>query len=123
VNADSVIRRFRDLCLGFPESSEADSWGHPNFRAGKRTFATIEWIKGRPSFAFRVGAEETNVLLLRSEQVFSTPYGKGKWVSLWADVPPNWDFVQELTERSYRSVALKRMIVALERAKAQGACE
>jgi hypothetical protein len=49
-----VLQRLRDLCLSLPETSETDSRGHPNFRAGKRTFVTFEWIKVRFSIAFAV---------------------------------------------------------------------
>ena len=47
-----VVEKLRALCLSFPETSETSSWGHPNFRAGKRTFAAFERVKGRPSIAF-----------------------------------------------------------------------
>ena len=111
---DKVFRRFRDLCLMMPETTETGSWGHPNFRAGKRTFATCEWIKDRPSFAFRLGADEVDPLLLQDDQFFATPYGRGQWASIWADGPIDWNLVGHLVERSYRQVALKRMIAALE---------
>lgn len=110
----ALLERFRRLCLNFPETSEVESWGHPNFRAGKRTFATFEWIKGKPSVAFRVGTDDVDLLLLQHEQFFATPYGKGRWISIWADGDLNWQFVEELAERSYRRVALKRMIAALD---------
>ncbi len=109
---DRVLQRLRELCLSLPETSEVGSWGHPNFRAGKRTFATFEWIKGRPSIAFRLDPPDVG-LLLRRKQFFVTPYGRGLWVSLWADAPLNWRFVGHLLRRSYRVVALKRTIRVL----------
>jgi hypothetical protein len=33
-----IVAKLRRLCLALPETSERASWGHPNFRAGKRTF-------------------------------------------------------------------------------------
>lgn len=45
---------------------------------------------------------------------FPTPYGRGKWVSLWADAALDWRFVEELLGTSHRLVALKRMISALD---------
>jgi hypothetical protein len=51
---DRVLQRLRELCLSLPETSEVGSWGHPNSRAGERTFATFERIDGRPSIAFRL---------------------------------------------------------------------
>ena len=89
------------------------SWGHPNFRAGKKTFAAFEVVHGRPSIAFRLNPTDVD-LLLRRRHFFATPYGRGLWVSVWADVPLNWRLVGHLLERSYREVALKRMIAALD---------
>ena len=107
-----VLRRLREYCLSLPETSEADSWGHPNFRAGRRTFATFEWIGRRPSIAIRLEAVDVDLLLQR-KHFFVTPYGRGRWVSVWVDVPLNWRLVERLLRQSYRLVALNRMIAAL----------
>jgi predicted DNA-binding protein (MmcQ/YjbR family) len=111
--SDHVLQRVRARCLALPESSEAGSWGHPNFRAGKKTFAAFEWIKERPSIAFRLNPTDVD-LLLRRKGFFATPYGQGRWVSVWADGALNWRLVGHLLEQSYRLVALKRMIAALD---------
>jgi predicted DNA-binding protein (MmcQ/YjbR family) len=108
-----VVTKLRVLCLSFPETSEVSSWGHPNFR-GKRTFATFEIVKGRPSIAFRLEAIDANLLLTR-KNFFATPYGQGRWVSVWLDGRVDWRLVARLVERSYRTVANKRMITALDR--------
>ena len=113
-SAAATLQRLRTLCLSFPETSEVQSWGHPNFRAGKKTFVTFERIKGRPSIAFRLNTTDVDLLLSR-RQFFPTPYGRGKWVSAWADVPVSWGLVKRLAERSYRLAALKRMTAALDR--------
>ena len=113
-SADQALTRLRSLCLSLPETTETGSWGHPNFRAGKRTFAAFEWIKERPSIAIHLGSAETAAFLLQHNDSFETPYGRGKWVSIWADRPLNWALLQDLVERGYRSVALKRMLRALE---------
>ena len=113
---DRGIQRVRKLCLALPESREVGSWGHPNFRAGKRTFVAFERIKGRPSIAFRLNPTDVD-LLLRRKEFFDTPYGQGQWVSVWADGSLQWRLVERLLERSYRAVALKRMIAALDGAK------
>ena len=111
---DRVLQHLRELCLSLPETSEVGSWGHPNFRAGKRTFATFERVDGRPSIAFRLNTTSVG-LLLRRKQFFVTPYGLGQWVSVWADAPLNWRYVAHLLRRSYRVVALKRMISVLDK--------
>jgi predicted DNA-binding protein (MmcQ/YjbR family) len=108
-----TLQKLRKLCLAFPETSETSSWGHPNFRAGKRTFATFERVKDRPSIAFRLDRPDVARLLGR-KQFFTTPYGRGQWVSMWADTALDWRLIADLLERSYRLLANKRMIRALE---------
>ena len=109
-----MVQKLRSICLAFPETTEKTSWGHPNFRAGKRTFAAFEIVGGRPSIAFRLPPADV-ARLLRRKQFFATPYGRNLWVSVWADGRMNWRAVTLLLRRSYRTVALKRMIDALER--------
>jgi len=110
---DRVLEKLRAMCLALPETSERVSWGHPNFRAGQRTFATFERVQARPSIAFRLDRDDVERLLHR-KQFFSTPYGRGQWVSVWADRALDWRLVGVLLQRSYRTVALQRMITALE---------
>lgn len=109
-----ALARMRRRCLGLPETSEAGSWGHPNYRAGKKTFAAFEWIQGRPSIAVRLEAAEVDYLRSRHGNFFLTPYGRGIWVSVWADKAIDWALVDELVERAYRKVALQRMLAALD---------
>ena len=109
----TTLGRLRTLCLTYPEASEAPSWGHPNFKAGKKVFVAFEQIKGRPSIAFRLEPDDVDRLLMR-RQFFVTPYGRGQWVSLWADGALDWKAVADLVDRSYRVVALKRMTTALD---------
>jgi predicted DNA-binding protein (MmcQ/YjbR family) len=113
---NEALRRVRKQCLSLPDTTEVASWGHPNFRAGKRTFVTFEWIKGRPSIAFRLNPTDVD-LLLRRKGFFVTPYGQGRWVSVWADTSLNWRLVERLLQQSYRLVALKRMVATLDRTR------
>jgi len=110
---ERTLAKLRALCLSLPETSETASWGHPNFKAGKKTFVAFERVKGRASVAFRLEPDEVE-RLLRRKRFFATPYGRGLWVSVWADGPVDWRAVQDLVDRSYRVVALKRMLTALE---------
>jgi predicted DNA-binding protein (MmcQ/YjbR family) len=89
------------------------AWGHPVFKAGTKTFAAIEPVKGRSSIAFRLDPVDVD-LLLRRKPFFVTPYGRGLWVSAWADAALDWPLIGNLVERSYRTVALKRMLTALD---------
>ena len=102
------------MCLALPEARETVAWGHPVFKAGSKTFAAIEPVKGRPSIAFRLNPVDVDLLLQR-RPFFVTPYGRGLWVSAWADAALDWRLIGSLVERSYRVVALKRMLHALAR--------
>jgi predicted DNA-binding protein (MmcQ/YjbR family) len=108
-----IVGKLRTLCLRFPETSETSSWGHPNFRAGKRIFSAFEIVKGRPSIAFRLEVTDID-RLLRKKNFFATPYGQGRWASVWVDGPVDWRLVARLLECSYRIVANKRMIATLD---------
>ena len=103
----------RRLCLALPETQEALAWGHPVFKAGTKTFAAIEPIDGRQSVAFRLAPLDVDLLLTRPS-FFVTPYGRGQWVSTWADASVDWPLITRLVERSYRVVALKRMLTRLD---------
>ena len=52
--------------------------------------------------------------LSKDPQFFPTPYGRGQWVSTYIDGEFDWSTVEELVQASYRLVALKRMIAALD---------
>jgi predicted DNA-binding protein (MmcQ/YjbR family) len=111
--SDRTLERVRRLCLALPEARETVAWGHPVFKAGPKTFAAIEPVKGRPSIAFRLEPVDVD-LLLKRPPFFVTPYGRGLWVSAWADAPLDWPLISSLVERSYRTVALRRMVKALD---------
>jgi predicted DNA-binding protein (MmcQ/YjbR family) len=74
---------------------------------------TYEIVAARPSIAFRLEPDEVRDYLLM-KGFFPTPYGRGAWVSLDATKRIRWRLVDALVERSYRVVALKRMIDRLD---------
>ena len=113
VFARPVFARARRLCLALPETTEATSWGHPNFRAGRKTFCAFEMIKGRPSIAVKLAAADASRVLARRDG-FATPYGRGQWASVWVDGDIDWSRIQALIERGYRNVATKRMLTLLD---------
>ena len=110
---DPMLLRVRKLCLSLPETSEATSWGHPNFRAGKRIFVAFEQIGGVDTIAFHLHPFEVEER--EGQAGFTrTPYGQGRWVSLSIRPRPDWKFIEDLVLRSYRLVAMKRMISKLD---------
>lgn len=99
-----VFARVRKICMTYPEATEKSSWGHPNFRAGKKTFVTLEVWQGRPSIALRLEAEQVQELLGEPE-FFATPYGRGLWVSRYLDGRPGWRGIRHLIDQSYQLVS------------------
>jgi predicted DNA-binding protein (MmcQ/YjbR family) len=85
----------------------------PFGRSGQRTFCAFEVWRGRPSIAFKLSPPEVRKAL-RRKSFFSTPYGRGLWVSVWVDGAVNWRLIAEMVERSYRLVAGERLLRAFE---------
>src|SRR5271163_2576538 len=52
VRASSVLKRVRELCLRFPEASEARQFGHPVWAAGKKTFVIARHEAGALQLCF-----------------------------------------------------------------------
>lgn len=121
-----VFARARRICLGYPEAVEAVAWGHPVFKAGKKTFCAFEMLHGRPSIAFRLyDHPETKVQIRgkpghRADTFFFTPYGRNQWVSVWADGPLDWKMVERMADQGYRLVANKRLLARLDAAPRGG---
>jgi predicted DNA-binding protein (MmcQ/YjbR family) len=103
-----VFARARRLCLAQRDVSEVPAWGHPTFRVAGKTFCAFEMIKGRPSIAFRL-PESDVAEIAASGDGFLTPYGRGKWASLWVDGTTDWPLIGRLVRKSYLTVAPKRL--------------
>jgi predicted DNA-binding protein (MmcQ/YjbR family) len=114
---DPYLADLRNVCLGFPESSEVEAWGRPTFRAGKKIFAVFSGTDERPwGLIFKPEPDERPALL-EDGRFYAPPYfGPGGWLALdlAARKRVDWSEVAELVESSYRQVALKRMLKALE---------
>jgi predicted DNA-binding protein (MmcQ/YjbR family) len=109
-----TLQRFRRICLALPEATEVKAWGHPTFRAGKKMFAAIGEEAGEVTIGLRVGHDRQEQLL-RDSRFYPTPYAAHLgWVSLRVDQRTDWDEVRQLVGEAYRTVALKRMLRALD---------
>jgi len=112
---DPYLSELRAICLALPEATEVEAWGRPTFRCGK-IFATFSGIEGRPYGVIVKPDPAERQALLDDDRFYSPPYyGPGGWVALdFGAAEVDWDEVAELVEESYRQVALKRMIKALD---------
>lgn len=111
-----VLTWLRRVCLALPESAETLTWGHPVFRAGKKIFAGFGEHQGRPTLGFKT-EEADREMLLGNDGYFPSPYAACfGWVSAWLDREVDWPFLEELLVKSYRLVAMKRMVRQLDEA-------
>jgi predicted DNA-binding protein (MmcQ/YjbR family) len=113
---DPYLGDLRTVCLAFPEACEVEAWGRPTFRAGKKIFSVFAGIDDRPwGVIFKPDADD-RAALLEDPRFYSPPYwGPGGWIALDFDARRvDWVEVTELMDASYRQVALKRMLKALD---------
>jgi predicted DNA-binding protein (MmcQ/YjbR family) len=110
-----LLTRLREICLPLPECKEKLAWGNPTFVAGKKQFAALDRYHGRWCIAF-VAQPEVQRELVRRDGFFPAPYSaKYGWVCRDAEGRVGWKELEKLIVESYRKVALKRMLVALDR--------
>jgi len=112
---DPYLAELRDVCLALPEATEVEAWGRPTFRAGK----IFAMFNGDDDHAYCVTFKpepDEHPALSADERFYAPPYwGPGGWLSLdFEAAPVDWTEVTELVEGSYRQVALKRMLKALD---------
>jgi len=113
---DPLVERVRALCMPYPESAEVEAWGRPTFRAGKKIFVTLGSSMERPhSIVFKPEPEE-RLAQLEDPRFFVPPYfGPAGWMATDIGSPnADWTLIAELIDTSYRQVALKRMLAALD---------
>ena len=111
-----LVVRLRSCWLGVPEAAVVEAWGRPTFRAGKKIFTFAGASMADPlTFVFKPTSEE-RLAYLERPAFYSPPYwGPGGWLAAPLGSPDvTWDEVCEIVDTSYRLVALKRQIAALD---------
>ncbi len=112
---DPYLTEIRAICLALPETIEKEAWGRPTFRAGKM-FAVFSGHEGHPyALEFKPEPDEAPALA-QDPRIYVPPYsGPGGWLALdLTAATVDWEEIAELVESSYRLVALKRMLKALD---------
>jgi len=109
-----LLRRLREICLDLPECKETLKWGNPTFVAGKKMFAALDRYQDRWCIAFVATLADQRQLVAKPG-FFPAPYAaKYGWVCRDAEGRVNWKEMEKLLLDSYRLVALKRMLAALD---------
>ncbi|MEV0145560.1 MULTISPECIES: MmcQ/YjbR family DNA-binding protein [unclassified Nonomuraea] len=115
-----VRDELRDFALGLPETREDHPWGETVVKVGKKVFlflgldeATEKWA---PTFGVKL-LSEAHGHALTVEGARPSGYGLGK--AGWVTVPftaelPETEVLLDWVEESYRAIATKRAIKALD---------
>ena len=113
---DPIVDRVRGICAEYPEFAEKMAWGRPTFRAGAKLFVVMGSSMDRPhTMVFKPDPDERPAFL-EDDRFFVPPYfGLGGWLGIDLEhIDTDWAFVAELIDESYRQIALKRQLAALE---------
>lgn len=112
---DPYLSELREICLSFPEATEVEAWGRPTFRAGK-IFCLFSGIEARPFGMIIKPDADDRLALVEDERFYAPPYyGPSGWLALdFEAAPVDWGEVRELVDASYRQIALKRQLKALD---------
>ena len=115
-----LLAEVRTRALALPETSEQESFGSAGFRAGGgKSGKYFAYFSDRPHGHDRIallvktgGMDELHSLVEDQPEIYFKPafYGASGWVGLILDRPDlDWDDVAAWLQRSWRSVAPKRL--------------
>jgi predicted DNA-binding protein (MmcQ/YjbR family) len=113
--SDPVLARVRAIALMFPDAREVEAWGRPTFRAATPMFAVYGVHDGHDTgLVFKPDPDERPALE-HDGRIYAPPYhGPYGWLAIDLDQDSDWDEVHELLDASYRQVATKTRIAALD---------
>ena len=111
---DRDLEKLRAICLKLPGVTETSSWGHANWRAGKKLFATFEENRGIKTVSFFTG-DDRQEELLEDRRFFLPRYTDHHgWVCLKLDRGTDWNEVRGLVGAGFA-------LASAEPKKAEGA--
>ena len=112
---EQLLARMRAVCLVWPEVYEVAPFGDPTFRAGTRTFATIDPHAGRPSVVIKADHDMQRTLVGQHAEAYVPHYsGRFGWVGFVISEQTDWSVLEALLLNAYRSVSTRKMREALD---------
>ena len=119
------LARVREIAAAFPQVLEVESWGWPTFRAGKKIFAVYGASEQVPqAVVFKPDSAERPALVQDARFIVPPYFGTRGWLALDLNAAPvEWAELHELLDSSYRQVALRRMVCALDLPPASATAE
>ncbi|MFB0613154.1 phosphoribosylglycinamide formyltransferase [Aurantiacibacter poecillastricola] len=118
--AGFLLGKVRELSLALPEAEERESHGSPGWRSGGKSGKYFAYFADRHHGSEHIGVlvktsgpDELAGLVETAPETYFKPayYGANGWVGIIlnrADV--DWDNVSDWLERSWRSIAPKRLV-------------
>ena len=104
--SDSVLPKLRKLVLALPGTTEAKSWGHPNFRTSHRIFCAFHADReGVPCIWLRLDPFAAEMLRDDPRLIRSTHGAAQGWVGVRAQGRIAWGFVAELARDAHALAA------------------
>ena len=101
------LKRLREICMGISGTLETSSWGHANWRAGKKKiFAEYEENRNTKTASFFVGADNVEDFL--EDRRFHLPRYTDHhgWVCLRLDRDTDWKEVRALVLGAHALITL-----------------
>ena len=115
---EAIMERMRVICRPLPEAEESEAFGAPTFKIRNKNFAMLHMQDGRTSVWCKSSMEEQQALIhSEPERYFAPPYvGPNGWVAAWLDddADPDWDEIDDIITESYRLIAPKRLVKAMD---------
>ncbi len=111
----TAVKQIQDVALSLPEAHEQPHFDKTSFRVGKRIFATLD--AEAKTLVLKIPVDDQEVLLQSHPDVFATnAWSAQGWLEARvAALDP--DMLREVLEDSWRRIAPKRAIKALEESR------
>ena len=105
----------RERAMSYPEAIEEFPWGHRAIKVKKKIFLILDHTDGVLSVTVKLPDSNSYALMQRYAEPTGYGLGKSGWVSCrfkpGEEVP--LDLLEEWVEESYRAVAPKKLVLAL----------
>ncbi|MBI5853417.1 MAG: MmcQ/YjbR family DNA-binding protein [Planctomycetes bacterium] len=112
--AERALKRYRAICLALPEAHETLTWGEPHFRVGAKIFGGYGLEDGRPVIGFKLERDHAAAIVADPRFRPAKYGGRHGWVAMDARSIDDWAQVRALVTESYRLIAPKRLVRALD---------
>jgi len=115
---EAVMEPLRTICLRYPEAVEAVAFGKPTFQVRRKNFCMLfTGERGIAAFVKAAPGMQEAAIDRDPARYFRPPYLGGKgWIGCWLEpeADPDWDELADLIDESYRLIAPKRLVAALD---------